>query len=82
MKRFRAAPPFGHDDGMDRRPTPVSQMLRSRSYQAQVAILSAVVVFTAVLTRSPLLTAVVSVALLIRLGLLAAAWRLQGRETL
>ncbi len=67
---------------MDGRLSPVSQMLRSRAYQAQVAILSTVVVFAAVLTRNPLLTAVVSVPLLIRLGLLAAVWRLQGRETL
>jgi hypothetical protein len=61
--------------------TPVAQILRSWSYRVQLVIGGAVVIFTAVMTRNPLLTAVVSVPLLIRLGLLAAAWLYQGRET-
>jgi hypothetical protein len=57
-------------------------MLRSWSYRAQLAIHTGVVVFAAVVTRNPAVTAVCSVPLVIRLGMLVAAWRYQQREVL
>jgi hypothetical protein len=59
------------------RPTPTSQIFRSWSFRLQLAILSAVMIFTAVVTRNWVLSRIVSVPLLVRLSLLLVVWRYQ-----